>query len=398
MNSKIIDHLNKHNYDIRISRNARFMDQKVTPDVLCIIADCILQFVGDNDRTFTTRDIWESPYAEENVKDIFNKPDVLNSNARSEYDKFFAQPLKMLSYSGVLREVKKGSRNIYNITNRELLQYISIRERNSLNFITLYLEKVLKDSNIWSLFERFFNENNPQEFSSLKSQYEDFIIENTEIGEKTTRREEPRRIFTKILNPLCYIKKLHGTKGGSFSRDIIDYDELMYNRKNWRDTKKKKGETRIEYKARAKDKVSAFKKFSIEKAKRLIRERHQSVSEVQDNHSQEEATQVHHIFPKQDYLSIDSYLENLILLTPNQHFLQAHPKNRTREINRDYQKICLVSKLVSIRKSVEELQDGFYSKEDFVFVLNHGLEPETTFNKERSFGEIKNKICSEYSS
>ena len=37
---KFMDH---YNYDIRKSHNARWIDQKCTPDVLCIIADCILE-------------------------------------------------------------------------------------------------------------------------------------------------------------------------------------------------------------------------------------------------------------------------------------------------------------------------------------------------------------------
>jgi hypothetical protein len=40
----IIDNLLQSiNYDIRIHKDARFMDQKCTPDVkVCIIADCII--------------------------------------------------------------------------------------------------------------------------------------------------------------------------------------------------------------------------------------------------------------------------------------------------------------------------------------------------------------------
>lgn len=42
-NDKNLDSfLDQFNYDIRISGNARWIDQKCTPDVVCIIADCIL--------------------------------------------------------------------------------------------------------------------------------------------------------------------------------------------------------------------------------------------------------------------------------------------------------------------------------------------------------------------
>jgi len=41
----IENYLNEIDLDIRKTNNARFMDQKVTPDVLSIIADSILEFV-----------------------------------------------------------------------------------------------------------------------------------------------------------------------------------------------------------------------------------------------------------------------------------------------------------------------------------------------------------------
>jgi len=392
MEKKIEEHLNKYNFDIRESKNARFMDQKVTPDVLCIIADCVLQFLKkDVDKSFTTKDIWDSDYANENVKDIFNKPDVLNNKASHEYDKFFAQPLKMLSYAKILNEEQKSRKNNFKINNKELLEYISIKEKNSLNFIILYLDKVLKDSKIFYLFDNFFRNQTKENFEALKSKFEKFIIENTNIKETL----EPRRIFTKILNPLSFSKKSHGTKKGFLSKNTIDYDELMYNRRNWRDLSKKKDETREEYKNRNEKKEEAFVKFTIEKAKRLIRQRHKNVSEVKDELQNAPATQVHHIFPKNEYKEIESYLENLILLTPNQHLTKAHPNNNTKIIDRDYQCLCLLYKSDSIMESVENIKDGFYSKDDFIFVLKKGLGDECDLNSQKSFDEIKKIIVFE---
>lgn len=396
MNEEILRYLDKFDLDIRKTKDARFMDQKVTPDVLCVIADCILQFVGDNkEKKFTTKDIWDSSYANENIKDIFNKPDVLNANANSEYDKFFAQPLKMLAYSQVLKCSKNGIRNIFTVKSKGLLEFISVKERNALTFLILYLEQVLRDSDIWDMFENFFTKNNKDNFNLLKKSYEDFIIQNTPINGKT----EVRRIFTKVINPLSYSRGLYGTKGGSFSRDVIGYDELMYNRKNWRDVIKLRGETRQDYEARAKQEVEktrkAFVKFTIEKAKRLIRFRYNSVSEVSDEFSNGQATQVHHIFPKVDFPQIESYLENLILLTATQHSTRAHPNNNTKEISKDYQFVCLLSKSTSIKDSLLK-SDGFYSKEDFVFVLNEGIKPASAFNIRESFEDIEMQLSREY--
>jgi hypothetical protein len=367
------------------------MDQKVTPDVLTIVADCIIQFVDSKSKEFTTRNIWENDYTNANVKGIFNKPDILNKKARSEYDKFFAQPLRMLAYAGVLNLRKSGNRNVFTVNNYDVLNYISFRERNALNFIIKYLTKVLTDSNIFELFNNFFLKNNKQNFHNLKSKYENFIIDNTSINTET----EVRRIFTKILNPLCYNEKVSGTKGGNFSKDIIGYDELMYNRKNWRDVNKKRGETRKEYASRVQKSKNAFVKFTVQKSKRLIKERHNYVSEVNDAEAVGKATQAHHIFPKSTHPQIESYLENLILLTGTQHFSKAHLNNNTHSIDRAYQLLCVLSKSDSIEKSINT-NDGFYSKEDFVFVLNTGVSPNDKFNENGSFKEIKEKVVFEY--
>lgn len=100
--------LSKRNYDVRKSGNARWIDQKCTPDVVSIIADCISSFSEETKSLeFTSRDIWYSKYAQENVQGIFKKPATNNSKAKNEYDKFFQQPMELLSYSGVLSKIKR---------------------------------------------------------------------------------------------------------------------------------------------------------------------------------------------------------------------------------------------------------------------------------------------------
>jgi len=394
MMDKINRYLNKFNYDIRTSKDARFIDQKVTPDVLSIIADCVLQFTEDNNSLkFTTKDIWESDYANVNVKDIFNKPDVMTKSAKSEYDKFFQQPLKMLSYSKILECKKEGNKNIFKVQNRNLLEFISIKERNSLDFIVIYLEKVLKDSEIWVLFNKFFEENNKENFKELKDGFRDFLYENTGIN--NTNKHEPGRIFTKVINPLAYSRKKHGTKGGIFSNDIITYDELMYNRRNWRDIAKLKGETRQAHEERAKKEVKKSKEAFVNHAKEKIRRYHFPNSEVHDKYSVGNATQVHHIFPRNSFPQLEAILENLILLTATQHNAYAHPNNNTRYIDKDYQLACLLAKCSSVQKSISE-DDGLYSKNDFVYVLNEGVVPNDRFSEDKNLTEIEEKIVYEY--
>tara|TARA_B100000780_G_scaffold274402_1_gene239368 strand:+ start:235 stop:1437 length:1203 start_codon:yes stop_codon:yes gene_type:complete len=398
MIEKIKKHLQQFDYDVRKSGNARFTDQKVTPDVLYIISNCIIDFVkNEPNLVFSTKDIWESDFANEEVKNIFNKPDLMNSKARSEYDKFFAQPLKMLEYSKVLKLTKKGNRNYFSVSNLNLLELISYRERNCLTFINIYLQKVLSDSGIWSLFDNFYENNTKENFDTLKDGFKEFLYTTTKINR--TNKAEPGRIFTKIINPIAYSKKSYGTKRGFLSQDIIGFDELMYNRKNWRDVSKVKGETRQEYELRAKDLIKkkklAYSRFTMQQAKKLIAKKYNKVSEIQDVLAVGDATQVHHIFPRGEFPNIESYVENLILLTATQHSTKAHPNNNTRRIDKAYQYICLQSKCDTIQKSVEVINDGFYSKQDFSFVLNTGINTEN-FNDGLSFDEIRSRLTQFY--
>ena len=50
--------------DVRKSRNARFMDQKVQPDVLSAVCECILNCT-ENKTIFTVNDIRFCPYSNE---------------------------------------------------------------------------------------------------------------------------------------------------------------------------------------------------------------------------------------------------------------------------------------------------------------------------------------------
>ncbi len=388
MKNQIIKYLDKYNFDIRVSKDARFMDQKVTPDVLCIIADCIINYIDNtSNKEFTSSGIWKYDYSNENVMDIFGKTNVNNPKAKNEYDKFFQQPLKALSYAKILNERKVGNTIYFSIENYKILEYISYKEKHSLEFLNIYLEKVLKDSEIWYMFDKFFNDNTKDNFDILKSKYENFIIKNTPINGKT----EVRRIFTKIINPLSFMRKKHGTKKGRFSKDIISRDELMYNRKNWRDLSKKKAETREEFEMRIeieKDKQNAYVKYTLNKAKNIIKKLHFPESEIQDEFFVGDARDIHHIFMKSQYPEISTYIENLILLTPTQHFTKAHP-NDTNIINKDYQLLCLLAKSDSIEK-----YNYIYSKEDFLYVLKIGLKQ--NFSNNIEFGELKTKLVELY--
>lgn len=396
INEQIKNILDSQTLDIRITKNARFMDQKVTPDVLCLVSDCILEFLDSSEKSeFSSLDIQDSDYTNENVVQIFSKPKTNSTKASNEYDKFFQQPLKMLSYAGILKEFKKGRTNYFSVKNQEILEYIAMKDRNALNFLTMYLESVLEQSSLSKVFEDFFIHNNSSNsFKELKDNYENFIMTHTSINKPT----EPRRIFTKIINPLAFARKKRGTKGGNLSRDIITYGELMYNRLNWRDKAnkdKKKGETRKEAEEKMNE-VSreALNRYHITKAKRLIKKKYYPDSELSDQYAVGSAGHVHHIFMESQYPEIASYVENLILLTATQHNQYAHPDNNTRYIDKDYQYLCLIAKSESIKKSFDENEE-FYNMEDYVFVLNTGLEKEV-FESDMNFIKIQEILTYEY--
>ena len=71
MRDTIKRYLNQYDLDIRKSGDARFMDQKCTPDVVCFIADCIINSVHSH-QFFTVNDIWNSLYFIKNTRAIFN--------------------------------------------------------------------------------------------------------------------------------------------------------------------------------------------------------------------------------------------------------------------------------------------------------------------------------------
>lgn len=371
--------------DIRKTNNARFFDQKVQPDVLSAVCECILNCM-ENKNIFTVNDVRFCPYSNESVTEIFNKPDI--QKAQNEYDKFFAQPLKMLAYCGLLQETKKGRTNEYTILHKDFIEYISLRDRNAFYFLSMYLEKVLKDSDIWKYFDNFFNKQDKNSLYELRDKYVTFIIKNTAI----TKELEPIRIFNPMLNILSFKYKKFGSKSGEVS--IVNYNDLLYNRPNWRDVKKDKSLTREEFNAQFFDKEidnEKFYKYQIEKAKRLVKTIH-SFSEIH-RFDAYPATQAHHIFLSSQFPELADIPENIIAITPNQHFYRAHPNNKTSVVDKSYQAICLISKLDSIEIDYRN-GNGHYTKEKFIDVINIGLEKD--FNYAIDFEELKHNIIRYY--
>ena len=391
-NQQIQEFLDKHDYDVRKTHNGRWIDQKCTMDVVCLVSDCIIEYTSNrSSKEFTVNDIWYNDYTVDNVQQIFSKPDP-TEKASNEYDKYFGQPIKLLDAAGVIHGEKSGRGYTYEIENQELLEYISFRERNCYNFLCLYIEKVLRDSGIYHLFEYFFRLQDKNSFKDMKDGYTQFTIEYTPINGAT----ECGRIFTKVLNPLACKYKKCGTERGKISKDIITQDMILYNQRNWRDvlSEKPKEMTRVEYEITLpKPDENYMTTYRINRAKRNLRRFNDYYRKAQtelrdERHLIDPATQMHHIFPANEFPTIADYVENLIALTPTQHFTYAHPNNNTQYIDRAYQYLCLIAKTGSIRdnllkKNNEPIIYDFYL---YQTVLSTGLEADEFYDvKELDF-------------
>lgn len=387
MIEQIEKHLQKYDFDVRKSKDARFMDQKVTPDVLSVVAECVLEFLGnDTEKEFTKNDIWHSEYASEIIPSTFNKPPLDEPKAKKEYNKFFNQPLRTLAYGKLLKLEKRGTTNYFKVQRLDLLNFIASRERNAIIYLNKYLIKIISDSGLQPTFEDFFEKQNKNSLNNLRNTLHEFLIKNTGIN----RPDEPPRIYNKIINILAFNKKVKGTVKGSVSKIILPIEEIRYNRVNWRDVGKDKSITRKEFEnLLGKDaNLTGYYKYSVQKAKKYVRKLH-SISEIH-RFEQYPGLQAHHIFMESEFPQIADSPENIIVLTPNQHFYRAHPNNKTSIIEKQYQTICLISKLDSIEINNRSGQID-YSLEEFVNVLNIGFKTDF-FNKGMDYEEIKHQI------
>ncbi len=279
---------------------------------------------------------------------------------------------------------KRTILKVFNRLKEECLReiYISFRERNAYNFLCLYIEKVLRDSGVYHLFEYFFRLQDKNSFKDLKDGYTKFIIHNTPINGAT----ECGRIFTKVLNPLACKYKKCGTERGRISKDIITQDMLMYNQRNWRDilSEKPKEMTRVDYEITSPKPADDYMTtYRINRAKRNLRKfndlyRSGKTEVYDERHINDLATQIHHIFPASEFPDIADFLENLIALTPTQHFSYAHPNNNTQYIDKQYQYLCLIAKTGSIRENILGSDDipRIYDFTLYLMMLSIGLNTE----------------------
>ena len=285
--------------------------------------------------------------------------------------------MKLLAASGVLEENKKGSTIEFKVSNIDVLEYIAIRERNSFDFLCLYIEKTLKDSGLFDSFESFFDEQNKAYYDILKAKFSKFCIDNTPINTEI----EANRIFIKVLNPLACRWNKKGTIKGSISASTITIDKIAYNQANWRDINAGKNKNVARGDFTSVDIILPMYKYKISRASKNLRKFNDNYngkrSEVVDKFSiGEVATHMHHIFPQNEFREIADFIENLIALTSGQHLQRAHPNGNTKVVDLDYQYTCLLCKTESIRKNLIDINDDpeIYNFEDFMFVLDTGFK------------------------
>lgn len=402
----IVRFCNSKDYDIRKTHNGRWIDQKCTPDVVWSIADFVLDYVDNVKDRFTPKDIWKSDYAKETIAETFSKPGTDEKKAKREYDKVFAQPLSMLCYAGVLTDVSESSRHLYEISNRDVLEYIAKNDIYALRFLCIYIEKVLKDSGLYPLFDSFFTNQDKTHYNRLKQGFVDFYHKNTNIK----KEYEPKRIFPKVINPLAFRQKKKGTEDGSISKTPITKADMMYNRDNFRDVYKDKPKnmTRKEWLELHPeiDRRDGYFEQQMNRSKKVLKKFivkfRGNTSEltmfIDEHNDTATPTQMHHIFPKNEFPEIMHYVENIIALTPNQHYGFAHPDNNTKVVDIGAQKILLFAKTYSIKQNLEsDVEEPIYEFQNLLTVLSVGWDDESVLEiKENDYMDVIHSINYHY--
>lgn len=394
-------YINSKNFDLRISGNGRWIDQKCTPDVIWSVSDFVLNYADEVAAEFNARDIWNSEYARLTIADTFSKPGTDDNSAEKEYDKVFSQPLCLLCYAGIIADTSKTARHRYVIREREVLEFIARNDSNAMYFLEAYIEKVLTDSGLFGSFQNFFDHQDKNHFQALKDAFVKFYHDNTEIK----KNYEPMRIFTKVLNPLARKYGSRGTKGGRLSPNVITRAEMMYNRDNFRDVYKDKPKevSRKDWLAAHPEieRRDGYFEQQMNRAKRTLKDftanyrdgKSELTLFAQGQEDLADATQIHHIFPKNEFPEIMHYVENLIALTPNQHFGYAHPNNNTQIIDPDAQKSLLLAKAESIRQNLLEEDEKIYDFANFLLVLSIGWNDASVLEiEENDFTDVLHAI------
>ena len=360
--------------------NPRPFDQKVTMDNLNTVAYLIDQIVKeDKKQNFTTTYIWKHNTSEEYVQ-MYGKGSVFDKKKKAEWDKFFPQPMNFLTYFGVLARDESKTPHKYQISNKELLEFIKSQPNRSLKFLIYATKEFIKQNGLTNILNNFFNLETKSEFDKLRENLKNFIFKNTNIKKK----DEPSRIYNKIINHVAYDLGKKGNYKGRMSEDVIQIEEIQYNQKNWYDilSGKPKKTSRAEYKKQYYANLAEEDGIDVSEriAKKNIVKKHGFISEFS---GKDTANETHHIFMKSEFSKLRFLHENLIRITAGEHLEKAHPLGNRMKVDERFQTELLLAKLKSILAD-----QNFYDFKTFVYVLNTGFNEKLDDNV--SADEVKN--------
>ena len=394
-------HLTNMNLDIRQTKNGRWYDQKVTPDIMAVICETIVELRKQSGILFSSTDIRTSKFFAQCMEQNFGKPSPSNPGAKREYDKVSLQPLNVLEASGIITtksaqrpkqfQIRKGFSCV--------LEDMAGNELVTAEFLNLYITESLRQSGLWEDFECFFDNQDQQSFSRLKSAYIDFMHEHTAIK----KAFEPKRIFSKVLNIPAYFLRKQGARGGKMSAVPIALIDIRYNQINFRDVKKLKNVPRQQQSGPIKFNSDGATPITrrVQRIIKDVKEFHRNTSEIQDEFSSTDPNssrpvEGHHIFPKSQYPKLADWRENIIVLTQTQHQGQAHG-GYGQSVSYPYQYLCLQKKLEAIEKCAQDPNCNFYSFSAFKKMLHHvGIITKKVHVQTLNFDGVRREMASYY--
>lgn len=345
-------------------------EQKTTPDLLWCVSHVILDLIkGNPSKIFLDRDIRKSSIFNSLMLDYFSKASQVN--AENEYNKVSSYQLGVLAFAGILQQVDNHPKK-YKVKEFKILEYLAINDLNTSKFLCEYTDKFIFDNGFGSLFDKYNQNSNQNNYLRVKEAYWNWAKINTAV--KGIDRRHTDRVFNKLFNVYCYKNRIPGEDASNIITGPCPYSFLLYNRTNFRDKDKPSGITRQQYQNEV---LSEIEKNGVVEAfqtkiKDTVRLKHGNDSEIQDRsfgYIPNSGIHVHHILPRHSYPQFSLTKENLICLTPGQHLSFAHIKANTRTINRKFQMICLKKKFEHI-KTLLETGDNFYDLKEFIKVLN----------------------------
>jgi len=374
--------------DLTLTRRGplEFANQKIKADVLEIIAELVIKYAEENQRSFTSSELERNEASIKIISRTFSKPLTDDPLADREMDKFFSQPLKYLAFYKILELENVRNVNYYKVIRKDILEYIKTSTYNSLQFI-IFANKnfLIKNPDLKIHFDNFFQNQNQTTYAKVKFEFEKFINTYTNI----VNAAEPKRVFTPFINPIAYELEKKGSISGRISSRVIIYSDLKYNRPNFYNESigVPPGMTRQEYLPIYLATLDEQRGFDAEERTsiRKVKNRHEQISEYS---GQNGATEVHHIFTRSQFENLRCYRENLINLTPNEHRNQAHPNSNFSIVDENFQTKLLFCKLESIQKSIL-LDDAFYHFKNFTKILsigyNKNISTSSNFNQIHDF-------------